>query len=380
MAHPHRQLHLIDLLRFASAMLVVAYHYGSAFALSPSASAATALAETPVAPNWVAGSWFGWVGVEVFFVISGFVIAISAQGTTTGDFVRRRILRLAPAAWTCATISLIVLIAARISSPDVLIVSWLRSIAFWPLGRSIDPVYWTLGIEISFYASVASVIRPSGDATRIERVAQAIGGASMGYWAVVLSGHFDFAWLRFAQLLLLAHGCFFALGVTIWAILDRGLTRARGIAFALFFLTCLIEIQGTTVQLTHELGIVRSALVPQLIFAVAVTLMLAASAVQTALNRLRAAHIAATLGLMTYPLYLVHQDAGAVAVSLAMKSGASVDLARGVALIGALCFAYAVVRCAEPAIRSPLDRLIRRVIPRRDRAPDTHPTAFPSTG
>jgi peptidoglycan/LPS O-acetylase OafA/YrhL len=50
---------------------------------------------------------FGWVGVEIFFVISGFVIAFTAEGASSRAFLRSRVLRLVPGPWICATIALV---------------------------------------------------------------------------------------------------------------------------------------------------------------------------------------------------------------------------------------------------------------------------------
>src|SRR5579871_1299708 len=57
-------------------------------------------------------TWFGWVGVEIFFVISGFVIANSANNSSPIEFVLSRALRLYPAVWVCATATLIVLLVS----------------------------------------------------------------------------------------------------------------------------------------------------------------------------------------------------------------------------------------------------------------------------
>src|SRR3569623_1716793 len=86
-----RAIIAIDLLRFACALLVVGFHFGTAFAYSPSQSSAILLAGLPVGS--ARGTCFGWIGVELFFVISGFVIAFSAESGGPGDFVRRRALR-----------------------------------------------------------------------------------------------------------------------------------------------------------------------------------------------------------------------------------------------------------------------------------------------
>src|SRR3569623_1516256 len=86
-----RAIIAIELLRFACALLVVGFHFGTAFAYSPSQSSAILLAGLPVGS--ARGTCFGWIGVELFFVISGFVIAFSAESGGPGDFVRRRALR-----------------------------------------------------------------------------------------------------------------------------------------------------------------------------------------------------------------------------------------------------------------------------------------------
>ena len=45
-------------------------------------------------PSAAPFTWFGWVGVEIFFVISGFVIANSATQSSPGAFRLGRVLRL----------------------------------------------------------------------------------------------------------------------------------------------------------------------------------------------------------------------------------------------------------------------------------------------
>ena len=107
----HRYYHGLDAVRFFSACAVCVFHLGFyAWAAEYSsmerifAHAATFDLLTPIA-------WMGWIGVQIFFVISGFVIANSANGATPFGFLRSRMLRLWPAAWVCATITLLVRMA-----------------------------------------------------------------------------------------------------------------------------------------------------------------------------------------------------------------------------------------------------------------------------
>ena len=64
----------VDLVRILAALVVTIVHY------------------------FPTGLPSGWVGVQIFFVLSGYVIAASAQSGSAGDFVRSRFLRLFPGA------------------------------------------------------------------------------------------------------------------------------------------------------------------------------------------------------------------------------------------------------------------------------------------
>src|SRR5436305_15044411 len=74
----------LDIMRFTAALSVAVFHF-----------------------TWqTENAWLmpcGWVGVQIFFVISGIVIANSAYGATAPSFAFGRFLRLYPAAW-CAVI------------------------------------------------------------------------------------------------------------------------------------------------------------------------------------------------------------------------------------------------------------------------------------
>src|SRR5258708_29782648 len=131
----------IDIIRFLAALSVVGFHLGYLNDIAD------------FRPIWP-GVWFGWIGVEIFFVISGFVIANSANGKSPMQFLKGRALRLYPAAWCCATLTLIVRSLVSDEPFAALLPSYLRSLALSPKGPWIDDVYWTLAIEIGFYALI----------------------------------------------------------------------------------------------------------------------------------------------------------------------------------------------------------------------------------
>jgi peptidoglycan/LPS O-acetylase OafA/YrhL len=94
-------------------------------------------------PNAAPFTWFGWVGVEIFFVISGFVIANSASKSSPKEFLFGRALRLYPAVWVSSTLSFLVLL---FFARDIRIRPTSRRCCSFPKdqGQWLDAVYWTL--------------------------------------------------------------------------------------------------------------------------------------------------------------------------------------------------------------------------------------------
>lgn len=105
---------------------------------------------------------FGSFGVDLFFVLSGFVMYFSAKRPhqTAGAFIADRIFRIVPVYWfyTFATITIIYLFPAEFDYTDTNALSVLASLFFIPhsnpSGIGIFPtltVGWTLNFEMFFY-------------------------------------------------------------------------------------------------------------------------------------------------------------------------------------------------------------------------------------
>jgi peptidoglycan/LPS O-acetylase OafA/YrhL len=348
-AATHRHVLGLDIIRFAAASTVMAFHL----------CAATELAS--------ATSW-GWVGVEVFFVLSGYVIAYSAEGATADRFLRNRIVRLFPAAWVCSSATALYWLASG-GLPD-LGGRFLRSVILWPIGPWIDGVYWTLPVEIVFYGAIFLVLA-AGLFRRVEALFIGLGLISSAYWlARLLDQRLGaFAWIEAVPPtmvgLALAQGCYFALGGTLWVCERQGATIARLAFMAVCFGAGLLQIAfyGRALSATTWLG------APMLVWAASVLSIVAAvrwkGAIATILNPNAA--LIRLAGLSTYPLYLLHDDMGSgLRQVLAGVIGARPAIAVTAALLIAL--ALLVTAFVEPTIQRPLRAMLAYLLARHPRS------------
>ncbi len=233
----------LDLLRIAAAGLVLFNHYGQFNATYHAAAHGDVIGDPLAFPFMGPFSGIGSVGVEIFFVISGFVITGSVHKATPLQFLTRRIVRVFPALWICATIALIARASTGESLPYV-VACWGRSAILSPIGPYIDGVVWTLIVEAFFYGCVFFSLllvktRP------LETLAFVIGYASVAFLVVFAAVRLDMAHPGAATLyalldrfpfkvILLRHGVFFALGMLLWRWIESGRPRA-GIAHMLLF-------------------------------------------------------------------------------------------------------------------------------------------------
>ena len=373
---PRGALYAVDLLRFAAAMLVVLFHFFAGFA-SPGHKLAVRFLDAGLLPETgKAMAGYGWIGVEIFFVISGYVIAISAHGSRALPFARRRVLRLWPAALLCATLTLAVLwpLDPRLVHLD----EYWRSAVLWPWGEYIDGSYWTLAVEGVFYALVALSLLLGRGRDLIDWVAMGIGLASALYW--ITGANVPGISLRDEQLLLLTHGCYFALGILLhrWHGGQRGpWTIAMFILMAVPALLQIIVRNGST---AYGIGTAIDWKVAVSIFLLAFGVVALSPTIQPALERVLPRRPVLLLGLATYPLYLIHQTVGLVMIVTLVRWGMPYVAAALTALVCLTALALAIAAWAEPWLRALMSRALPFSPPSRGPAPDRRPSASPTGG
>lgn len=352
----------LDILRLVAALLVVVYHYFFlAWSEAPgSGGIRDVVPNGPVYPWSVPVISAGWVGVEVFFVISGFVITMSAQGRAGGEFFRGRFLRLFPGILVFATCAYLVIVSAGVLPLGVATDRYLRTLILFPKGPWIDGAIWTLVAEAVFYFLIWLVLSfdKGRDVYWWARLAMV---AQLAIWLTVpISEMFTdkiavVASSYLARVTLVSTGSFFLLGIFLFEIWNLGKTRAR-MALVLTAGFCslmsLYYISRNSVPV-RDFG--QNVFTPLAIW----SLCILASVIFVMLEQYRPpeAPVRAFIrqvGMMTYPLYLVHQITGARLLSdlydMSLDPVTAVFIAVAVCLSASWLFA----RYLEPSIRDAL--------------------------
>nr|WP_245276047.1 hypothetical protein [Mesorhizobium sp. LNHC220B00] len=148
----------IDILRFLAAVLVMVYHNGFWVWAYPDRISAPATGGLPEQPG--IGAWVG-SGYRRRDLLrhQRFRHCLQPENSTPLRFFEARVKRLAPAVWICAPSTAALLLLIGLSWPTDAVIRLVRTGLFAPYGPWVDSVYWTLGIEIAFYAIVWILLR-----------------------------------------------------------------------------------------------------------------------------------------------------------------------------------------------------------------------------
>ena len=367
-------LPLLDPLRFGAALGVAVFHqmfWSWAWTSIGVPGFERAVAADVIYPSAAPFTWFGWVGVEIFFVISGFVIANSACQSSPGTFLLGRALRLYPAVWVCATATLLVLLLFGSGPASELILPYAHAMLMVPkgvTGQWLDEVYWTLAAETAFYGLVFCAMLTRKITLRHLAFGLTIYSAIFNAVALLVASCTTPSDLPFLVILmfrvpcaafLLSHGCFFALGIWLFISANRELTALEQLAIAVTCLSGAAEIYVFASFFLESIPAIadQSALVPIVVWAAAVLLIARAanrSRRSAAVASAEAPAYLRTLGLITYPLYLTHNVIGAAIIRALVEAGLDATTAVWLALGLLVLVCWFICAKIEPAVRSAL--------------------------
>lgn len=145
MKHPAVRIPALDGLRGIALLSVLLYHYTTKFGEKFNTTLSTSVWEFS----------YGRYGVELFFIISGFVIYKTIERVhSPAEFLYKRIVRLYPTFWLCLGLTYVSMlyfgpdIYQRTAKELYINISMFPSLF---CTRAIDDVYWSLLVQWCFY-------------------------------------------------------------------------------------------------------------------------------------------------------------------------------------------------------------------------------------
>lgn len=153
---PSKRQNEIDLLRIAAAFSVFIFHYTDAFNYF-----------FKIVPrNLFIGDHFryGYMGVMLFFVISGYVVTMSTMNKTFSEFLFSRVTRLFPVFWLSCLFAILlsrIFPAAHTFLPYPNLKAVVINLTMIPSAFNtimINPVFWSLLEEVHFYVIISVII------------------------------------------------------------------------------------------------------------------------------------------------------------------------------------------------------------------------------
>jgi peptidoglycan/LPS O-acetylase OafA/YrhL len=334
----------LDGLRAVAILSVMGYHYFSRFPEDRVYPYGDAFA------NFLPFQ-FGWMGVSLFFTISGFVIALTLEKCESPlEFAIRRFARLWPALFVASLVTFLVMV--YVPSPfsnlnHPVSADFLPTLTFtpgvlwhglFPNADLIDPVYWTLIVEVRFYilAAILFWTLPRGHLARDLTVIVVV---NLAIRAIVKRFSPDLA-ETYSLIFIPDHLPWFAAGVIFYEYFSKSIRPS--VVLLLLLPNYLWIVRASTFD-AHS---------PLLVSIVAIAIFATFWTFCVAPNRLRLmeARWLTRIGLWSYSVYLLHQNIGMVAIS-SIDSGSPrfVQLAETFVVASAVIFAgylsYTFIEC-----------------------------------
>jgi len=310
----------LDVARFIAAMMVVMFHFGAL--------------QMPVNGSFFFEvAKFGYLGAPIFFIISGFVILVSAAGRSAGEFAVARFVRLYPTFWFCLAVTITLMFLsglARYTASGIL--ANMTMLNNFLHVKDIDGVYWTLHSEMKFYGVIFLLL-----AVGFLKKYRVWVGVWAGFTvAKLVVGHV----LHVGRALDMGCSPFFMSGVVMYLIMKDGMNRFNGIMLAVSVL--LTGIKGFEQASDYMIGV--STL--DRVLSVAIVLAFQLFLYLLARGKFRPPEMQGLviLGGMTYPLYLLHNRAGnAVRFVLQRYLPAGAAVAAAIAVVLGVSFVIHVL-------------------------------------
>ncbi len=282
-----KRIYGLDSIRGIAALIVVIYHYTTRYnELFGHESNLTVL-----------GFPIGKYGVQLFFLLSGFVIMMTVQNTSIVAFVKKRWIRLMPIYMvgvliTYTVVSIFKLPNRAVSFPELLI-NFTMLQGYIPDLAHVDGVYWTLVVELTFYIIMTAVL-----ILKLEKHMHLVSFLWLLGSGILLIINSQISFWVFGRLTIYTNAeyCYlFILGIMIYHIRQNNKDKRSYMIIALAFLFSYLYSSFIEFIVT---------------LCVFVIILLVVNVEIKVLNH----RILVILGEISYSLYLIHQNIGYIII------------------------------------------------------------------
>jgi peptidoglycan/LPS O-acetylase OafA/YrhL len=247
---------------------------------------------------------YGYLGVELFFLISGFVILYSTN-RTPGEFVRKRFLRLYPMYWMSILFIFAVTSLPWWENRGPSIGKTLLNLTMIPTafgGTWVDGAHWFLLRELQFYLFIA-IVMSFGFGRRLPQI--------FPVWAVILCIWNLLNLPRFEIWYLSGYFALLSGGAIIYCIRQWGWNWMRAVGL----LAAYICAMDTRMTKASWLGAHRNSEYSAIVIGAIVTAIFALLLL-TLNKKITSVEVkwAAIAGAITYPLFLIHGRIGLLVI------------------------------------------------------------------
>jgi peptidoglycan/LPS O-acetylase OafA/YrhL len=338
----------MDGLRFGAAAAVLLYH----FTATSTVTSYWGVDPVDAFPLLNEVTRYGWLAVELFFMISGFVILLSADGRGVAGFVASRVGRLFPAYWAC-----IVLTAGlqqvwsggrQTSLTETLVNLTMVQDLFAVTG--VQVVFWTLLVELKFYLLVF-VVLSFGPLTRNRVLAFATLWPLAGWAAQEFGAH----WLT--DLLVPNYAPYFAVGMLLFLVYRDGFDLISSVLLAGGVTLCVLRVLEAAGRASDLQGVPVSPVITVMLLLASVVAVWATTLPGRTVPRRRTATVLGTVGGLTYPVYLVHTQFGYAVIDVLAH-----ETTRTVALIAAGALSLILAVAIHYGVERPTSARLRRAV------------------
>jgi peptidoglycan/LPS O-acetylase OafA/YrhL len=330
----------LDLLRFLASLAVVLMHFTYSMPLV-----------AHIGPAFRAlGSFFryGYLGVNLFFMISGFVVLKSARHKSLSRFIVARITRLYPVFWLSCLLTFAGLyfsgfqVAGPVSFRQLLFnLTMLHEFLDQP---SLNGVYWSLTYELTFCFLVALVIAC--------RLWPLIFAVIIGWLAYTLvAGPLPVNHL-FSYLFIPKHSAYFMAGMLFYVLQSR--QRVAWQLYLALATTFALALRSDRAERQLAQQLYHAAPLNAWLAAVIALFFMAFYVILIRGWRLPTHPVWSWLGGLTYPLYLLHGLGAAALAPLNGKLNSYLLLSSTLILLLLLCWT------AQVLVERPLSLLLGR--------------------